>query len=86
MAKLTKAEKQARWVALPIAYVERPLRYLKEKLTSIEIKEDGSKVSVLDPRFGYLKAASKYGCGDVVQAEARHYVNTGKLKLLATLS
>lgn len=64
--KLTKEQKQARWVALPISMIQRPLRYILNRTTTKN--ENGEKV--LDKRYHRARLAACVGLGEIVKQMA----------------
>jgi hypothetical protein len=71
--KLTKAEKRARWVAEPIARVEKPLRYVREKTMMPVVDPKTGRTSYEEsPAARALRHAAGKGRGQFVQVVARH--------------
>lgn len=72
MTKLTKAEKQARWVATPVAKVIRPLKYIRAQ-TMIEEQETVGGPILRSDSFEYKTARlnTHRGNGEIVQRFAR---------------
>lgn len=74
MAKLTKAEKQARWVAQPIARVESPLKFLASRLNHYEGEGDERRL-VIDPRYTVARRHARKGNGTTATKLALLYAN-----------
>ncbi len=65
--KLTKEQKQAAWVATPIARIERPLRYIAAKTNTV----DSEGKPVVSNEFKMAFVAAYNGDGAKVQSIAR---------------
>lgn len=68
--RLTKEEKQARWVAQGVALIQRPLRYIKNATAKTELV-NGEKVTTFSKIFYSAHYAARVGDGQTVQLIAR---------------
>lgn len=62
-----KAAKRQAWLNAPIAYVEKPLRFLRGKLVTRDEKGN----TVVDPLYTFAYNAAGAGRGDIVRNIAR---------------
>lgn len=69
--KLTKAEKQAKWVATPVAWIEKPLRFIAAKTNGKNEKGE----TVVSNQFKLAFMAAYNGDGAKVQRIARGVLN-----------
>lgn len=61
------AEKRPNWLKEPIIKIERPLRQLKELLSEIVIKEDGTKELRISPLYFMARDFADAGDGEAVK-------------------
>lgn len=75
--KLTRAEWLSRNKALPVALIQKPLRFIREKTSSTVPELDskgndtGRRVQVDSPQYKFAYEAASYGYGSYVQNMAR---------------
>ena len=76
--KLTRSEWLERNKALPIALIQKPLRFIRESTVSVEAektvdgKDTGRKIRVESAQYNFAREAADYGFGSVVKGIARN--------------
>ena len=71
MAKLTREQKAARYKALPIALIQKPLKFIKNHTMIQENDAEGKPNFRVSKDYQYAARAAEYGYGDIVQAVAK---------------
>lgn len=64
-------EKHAKWLKEPVAIIERPLRYLKDALTSQDVNEEGKMVKSISALYFVALDFAKAGDGASVKTIAK---------------
>lgn len=68
MAKLTREQKAAAYKALPVALIQRPLRFIKNRTMVADVVEPGEKQTFsVSKEYLYARKAADFGFGDIVQ-------------------
>lgn len=77
MAKLTREQKAANYKALPVALIQKPLKFIKNRtMVPDEVAEGEKPTFSVGSEYLYAKKAAEYGYGDIVQSIAKK-INMG---------
>ena len=66
-----KQAKRERWLKEPVAIVERPLRFIKDRLTETRVNAEGKKELFISPLYFMAKELADAGDGVAVKQIAR---------------
>jgi hypothetical protein len=77
MTKLTREQKAANYKALPVALIQKPLKFIKNRTMVADEVAEGEKPSFsVGKDYLYAQKAAEFGYGDIVQAVAKK-INMG---------